>query len=74
MQRLASEKEAAAYFGFDLATFRARVASGHFPRPLPDCNKYDLKAIDAALDLISGLSSATTTAPLDRWRAKKSAG
>jgi hypothetical protein len=73
MGRLASEKEAADHFGFDLATFRARVASGHLPKPLPDCNKYDLKAIDVARDRISGLSSSPT-APLDAWREEKRAG
>jgi hypothetical protein len=36
------------------------------PKPLPDCGKYDLKAIDQAIDKISGLGGATNA--LDAWR------
>jgi hypothetical protein len=68
MPRLVSEKEAADAAGLDLATFRAWVLSGRLPKPIPDIDKYDLKAIDAALDRISGLGGATNA--LDAWRAK----
>jgi hypothetical protein len=66
--RLASEKEAAEAIGLDLATFRAWVASAKLPKPLADCGKYDLKAIDAALDRVSGLGGASNA--LDAWKAK----
>lgn len=68
MARLASEKQAADALGLDLATFRAWVASGRLPKAIPDCNKYDLRAIDAALDRISGLGNPMNA--LDAWRAK----
>jgi hypothetical protein len=68
MARLVSEKEAADAAGLDLATFRAWVASGKLPKPIPDCNKYDVKAIDAAIDRVSGLGGPTNA--LDAWRAK----
>lgn len=55
-----SEQHAAQQIGLDLATFRAWVKCGRLPKPLPDCGKYDLKAIDAALDHISGLGTAST--------------
>ena len=42
------------------------------PKPLPDCGKFDLKAIDAALDRISGLGSASNA--LDAWRWKRPGG
>jgi hypothetical protein len=67
-RRLVGEKEAATEVGLELATFRAWVDCGRLPKPLPDCDKYDLKAIDAAIDKISGLGSATNA--LDAWRAK----
>jgi hypothetical protein len=66
--RLVSEKEAAEAIGLDLATFRAWVASAKLPKPLADCGKYDLKAIDAALDRVSGLGGASNA--LDAWKAK----
>jgi hypothetical protein len=68
MTRLASEKEAAEVIGLDLATFRAWVAAGRLPKPIPECGRYDLKAIDAALDRLSGLGGSTNA--LDAWRAK----
>jgi hypothetical protein len=66
MARLATEKEAADAIGLDLATFRAWVASGKLPKPIPDCGKFDLKAIDVALDKVSGLGSPANA--LDSWR------
>jgi hypothetical protein len=67
--RLATEKQAAESIGLDLATFRAWVAAGKLPGPIPDCDKYDLKAVDAALDKISGLGSAANS--LDAWRVTR---
>jgi hypothetical protein len=66
--RLATEKEAAEAIGLELATFRSWVSCGRLPPPIPDCGRYDLRAIDAALDRISGLGSQGNA--LDAWRAK----
>jgi hypothetical protein len=55
LPRLVSEGQAAAAIGLELATFRAWVADGQLPDPLPDCGKYDLKAIHLALDRMSGI-------------------
>jgi integrase len=65
MARLATEKEASVYIGLDLATFRICVEGGRLPKPLVDCGKFDLKAIDAALDCLSGLGSSSDA--LDLW-------
>ena len=70
--RLVSEQHAAQQIGLDLATFRAWVKCGRLPIPLPDCGKYDLKAIDAALDRISGLGTASNA--LDAWRERRFGG
>ena len=56
--RLANEVQAAALIGLDLTTFRKWVADGRFPRALPDCGKYDLKAIHLALDRMSNIASS----------------
>ena len=68
--RLVSEKKAADYVGIELATFRHWVTSGRLPKPLPDCRLFDLKAIDAALDRLSGLNSPANA--LDAWLASES--
>ena len=55
--RLVGEVQAAVQIGLDLATFRAWVAAGRLPHALPDCGKYDMKAIHIALDQMSGIAS-----------------
>jgi hypothetical protein len=55
--RLANEAKAAAHIGLEIAAFRAWVADGRLPRPLPHCDKYDLKAIHLALDRMSRIGS-----------------
>jgi hypothetical protein len=60
MARLVTEKQAAEAVGLDVATFRAWVAAGKLPKSIPDCDKFDLKAIDAALDRVSGLGTAAS--------------
>ena len=72
MARLAAEKDAAEAVGLDLATFRHWVEIGRLPKPLPDCNRFDMRAIDAALDRISGLGAPANA--LDAWRDKRHAG
>jgi len=68
MARLLVEKEAAEGVGLPLATFRHWVEIGRLPKPLPDCGLYDTKALDAALDRVSGLGAPANA--LDAWRAK----
>lgn len=66
MPRLIGEKQAAEDIGIPLATFRSWIAAGRLPKPLPDCGLFDRKALDAAVDKISGLGGATNA--LDAWR------
>jgi hypothetical protein len=68
MARLVAEKEAAESIGLDLATFKAWVECGKLPKPIADCNKFDMKAIDAAIDRVSGLGGPSNA--LDAWKAK----
>ena len=68
MARLATEKEAADSIGLDLATFKAWVECGKLPGPIADCGKYDLKALDVAIDRVSGIGNASNA--LDAWRGK----
>jgi hypothetical protein len=67
--RLATEQQAAEAIGLELATFRSWVQCGRLPKPLPDCGLFDMKAINAALDRISGLVSPSNA--LDAWYDNK---
>jgi hypothetical protein len=70
-----SKEDAAAYAGCDsLSTFNNWIRRGIMPGPIPGTHKWDKKAIDAALDALSGLK--TTIAPtsaFDEWKASQDA-
>jgi hypothetical protein len=68
VRRLVSEKEAVDETGIPAATFRNWVATGKLPRPIPDLGLFDMKAIDQAIDKISGLGGPTNA--LDAWRMR----
>jgi hypothetical protein len=54
-------KAAADYAGCrTVSAFRDWVRKGIMPRPLPGTHRYDRKAIDVALDRMSGLSATKT--------------
>lgn len=57
--RLLSGKAAAAYCSMTAATFSQWVAAGRLPRPLPGTRRWDRKAIDLALDKLSGIEPTT---------------
>ena len=53
--RLLSGAAAAAYLGLKPATFSQWVADGRAPKPLPGTRRWDRKALDLALDKLSGI-------------------
>lgn len=69
MARFVSESKGAEHLGLPLATFRHWVHIGKLPGPIPDVCLYDLKALDAACDRLSGLGTAENA--LDAWRQGK---
>ena len=62
--------QAAAYAGCKtVAAFRAWVRKGIMPGPLPGTHRYDRKAIDVALDRLSGLSATLTeVSEYEAWK------
>lgn len=65
--RLLSRDEAAAYARLSPAGFDAWVRAGRLPGPIPGTKRYDLKAIDAALDRLSGLQKADEPDDFEEW-------
>lgn len=64
--------EAAAYCGLTPSGFRHWVAIGRLPGALPGTRRWDRRAIDVALDRLSGLPVSGTPEPeendFDRWK------
>ncbi|MGB3041759.1 MAG: hypothetical protein WBB98_01060 [Xanthobacteraceae bacterium] len=70
-----SGPDAAAYLGLTPAAFNKWVAEGRIPKPLPGTRRWDRKAIDLALDKISGIESplaapAEEEDPFLEWERK----
>lgn len=70
-KRLVTEAQAATVMRIELATFRHLVAIGRLPKPLPDLDRYDMKAIHAALYRMSGIGCASNE--LDKWLERRNA-
>jgi excisionase family DNA binding protein len=71
LPRLLSRSQAANYCNVSTSTFSNWVRSGKLPPPLPGTKRWDMKAIDFALDTISGLKPQPETSALDEWRARR---
>jgi hypothetical protein len=68
--RLLTREQAAFYCGLSTHGFSQWVKLGRLPGPIEGTLRWDLKAIDSALDLASGISLSAPSA-LDDWRAKR---
>jgi hypothetical protein len=69
--RLMSGTAAAAYLGITLATFSRWVTDGRAPKPLPGTRRWDRKALDLALDKLSGIKAPSTVpdeSPFEIWK------
>jgi hypothetical protein len=67
-----SGPDAAAYLGLTPAAFHKWVTEGRIPKPLPGTRRWDRKAIDLALDRISGIESpAAAQEPEDEFEKWK---
>src|SRR3954471_19106818 len=68
--RLLSRSQAACYCSVSTSTFSNWVHSGKVPPALPGTTRWDVKAIDVALDAMSGLTRQDSSA-LDEWRSRR---
>jgi hypothetical protein len=69
-RRLLSRVEAAAYCGLSPRGFDEWVKVGRLPSSIIGTKRYDLKAIDAALDRMSGLTQTDGPDDFETWVKK----
>ncbi|NML93760.1 hypothetical protein [Novosphingobium olei] len=71
MTRLTTKEGICAYLGdIKPATYDSWQAKGIVPGPVPGTNRYDIRAHDAVLDRLGGLSvpaHASNLSPLEQW-------
>jgi hypothetical protein len=65
-----SGPDAAAYLGLTPAAFHKWVTEGRIPKPLPGTRRWDRKAIDLALDTISGIAPSSDADIEEEWERK----
>jgi hypothetical protein len=68
-------REAARYAGCrTTSAYLAWVRKGIMPRPIPGTHRYDRKAIDSALDRMSGLTpTVLEQTPYGAWKQREDA-
>lgn len=66
-----SRDEAAAYCGLSPTGFDEWVKRRIVPGPIPGTQRWDLKAIDVALDRASGIETITGGTAFDQWKARR---
>ena len=69
--RLVTREHAALYCGLSPHGFSDWVKARRLPGPIEGTCRWDLKAIDAALDAASGLANSDSSSALDAWRANR---
>lgn len=65
--RLLTKAQAAEYCGYKPRRFAELVSDGVLPKSIPATHRWDKKALDRALDRLSGIST-NSLSPLERWR------
>jgi hypothetical protein len=71
--RLLSRAEAAVYCGLSCQGFSEWVKSGRLPESIVGTARWDLRAIDAALDSLSGIGSYKEEDTFDKWKRELNA-
>jgi hypothetical protein len=69
--RLLTREQAAAYCALSAGSFSDWVKIGRLLGPIPGTQRWDLRAIDMALDLASGICAGEPPSPLDAWRQQR---
>ncbi len=70
-RRMISRAEAAKYCGVSLQTFSRWVHAGIMPKALPGTARWDRRALDQRIDILSGVTASEQSSPLDTWRANR---
>jgi hypothetical protein len=68
--RLLTRGQAAAYCGVGTTTLTTWIEHGIIPGPVPSTHRWDRKAIDVALDILSRIDDKIESNALDQWKAK----
>jgi hypothetical protein len=71
--RLITKAQAAKYCGTSTATFAKWVLAGILPATVSITGKYDIRALDTALDKLSGIKSEPLEDSFETWKRGRDA-
>lgn len=71
--RLLTREQAAAYCGLSPVAFGDWIRKERLPPALDGTHRWDRRAIDAALDRLSGLTEASARSEVDEWLERRHA-
>lgn len=71
--RLLTRQQAAGRCGLTESGFSTWVVRRLVPRPLPGTRRWDAKALDQALDRLSGLDPERELTPYEKWKQANAA-
>jgi hypothetical protein len=69
--RLLNRRQAASYCGLSIQGFSKWVKSGRIPRSIPGTARWDLEAINAALDAAGGIGLIRQEDAFDKWKRER---
>ena len=69
--RLLNRRQAASYCGLSIQGFSKWVKSGRLPRSIPGTARWDLEAINAALDAAGGIGLIRQEDAFDKWKRER---
>ena len=72
-QRLLTRTEAARRCGLTESGFSTWVVRKIVPGPIPGTRRWDVKALDQALDRLSGLDPERELTPYEKWKRNHAA-
>lgn len=73
LPRMLTREEAAAYCGLSPEGLTDWMRRGLVPKPIAGTHRIDRKALDAALDKLSGIEPERKSSALEEWKRQRDA-
>ena len=73
LARTITKRQARNYLSLCASSFDAWVRARRIPGPIPGTNRWDIRAIDAAIDKLSRIEQDSQISELEKWKAERDA-
>ena len=73
LARAVTKRQAREYLSLCESSFDAWVRAGRIPGPISGTNRWDIRAINAAIDKLSRIEQDSQISELEKWKAERDA-